>query len=484
MIQELFGKEKQTILTLNRRNQKYIRPLNSSSAKRLADNKLLTKKVLNKLDIKTPDLYKVVRTKKQLEHVDWSTLPKSFVVKPNRGSVGSGILIFYGRRKNSLEWIRPNGQIMDPEDISLHMEKILEGRFSMGNKPDTVIVEERVKTDTELKRYSYKGVPDIRLIIFNNVPVMAMVRLPTKRSDGKANLHAGGICAGIDIASGITTYAMHMKEKSLLEDTYESLEFTYDMKQNLPLRGIKIPYWEEILETAVKCQQASNLGYLGVDIVVDRDKGPLVLELNARPGLGIQIANNAGLRDRLERVEGLKIKSVKHGIRVGKDLFGGEVEHSIEEMSGKKVVNLVEKVSISYRTKSKKEVASTLLDTSTISSRIDRGLANRLGYSDALKVFRSLELPTEYESYGEAQIEIDKVPQEILENSLIKRLAKITENGKIVIRPVIEIDIKISGVNKKIEAIISTRDDMIYSFKLGRVDLKDFLIDPSMTFTK
>jgi D-alanine-D-alanine ligase-like ATP-grasp enzyme len=47
----------------------------------------------------------------------------------------------------------------------------------------------------------------------------------------------------------------------------------------------------------------TKLGYLGVDIVLDRDKGPLLLELNARPGLSIQIANGAGLVPRLEVIE-------------------------------------------------------------------------------------------------------------------------------------------------------------------------------------
>jgi hypothetical protein len=40
-----------------------------------------------------------------------------------------------------------------------------------------------------------------------------------------------------------------------------------------------------------------------VDIVMDRDLGPQILELNARPGLAIQIANNMGLELRLKAIE-------------------------------------------------------------------------------------------------------------------------------------------------------------------------------------
>ncbi|HMW73587.1 MAG TPA: sugar-transfer associated ATP-grasp domain-containing protein, partial [Cellvibrionaceae bacterium] len=60
------------------------------------------------------------------------------------------------------------------------------------------------------------------------------------------------------------------------------------------------------LELACGCYDMTGLGYLGVDLVLDRDLGPLLLELNARPGLSIQIANKAGLLPRLQAVEQLK----------------------------------------------------------------------------------------------------------------------------------------------------------------------------------
>ena len=36
--------------------------------------------------------------------------------------------------------------------------------------------------------------------------------------------------------------------------------------------------------------------------MITPDQGPILLELNARPGLGIQIANLAGLVPRLEKI--------------------------------------------------------------------------------------------------------------------------------------------------------------------------------------
>ena len=210
---------------------------------------------------------------------------------------------------------------MSKRDIILHIENILEGRFSMSSKSDIAIIEERIKTDPLLKQYSYKGVPDIRIICFNNVPIMGMTRLPTKRSNGTANLHSGAICTGIDIATGITTYSMHMNPKSLISDIYEEIDSTIDLKENKKLSGIQIPEWDEILRIALVCQKVSKLGYVGVDIALDKEKGPVVFELNARPGLGIQVANRTGLRWRLEKVTGLEVKSIKHGIRVAKNLL-------------------------------------------------------------------------------------------------------------------------------------------------------------------
>ena len=480
------------ILGLNRRNQEYIRPYNSSFSKYIADNKILTKRILKKELIQTPEMYKLIRSKKQLQFLDWASLPKSFVIKPNKGTGGSGIIVFYGKKKGQEAWIRPNGTIMTQRDIVLHIENILEGRFSMGSKNDIAIIEERIKTDSLLKQYSYKGVPDIRIICFNLVPVMAMLRLPTKRSNGTANLHSGAICTGIDIGTGITTYSMHMKASAFRTDSYKLIDTTLDLAENKPLGGIQIPYWDEILEIALKCQKASKLGYIGVDIALDIEKGPVVFELNARPGLGIQVANQAGIRWRLEKVKDLKIKGIKHGIRVAKNLFGGEIEGNIQAISGRKVLNITEKVFLYKKgtdiTKVKrlktlnKESAKAFLDTGILTSRISSTLANRLGYIKATKDFENLNIPENLNSFKQAQEYIDKYEKEINGHPDIKRFAKILEDGEIKIRPVFEIPIEISNTIKIVEFVSTNTYDSIYPVVIGRSELSGYLIDTSNTF--
>jgi alpha-L-glutamate ligase-like protein len=481
----LLSSEYKKILGLNRRNQEYLRPYNPPSAKNIADNKILTKKVLAREGIKTPVVYKVIRNKKQLAFLDWDSLPKSFVIKPNKGTGGNGIIVFFGKKKKETAWIRPSGEIMSKRDIILHIENILEGRFSMGSKTDVAIIEERVKTDPLLKEYSYRGVPDIRVICFNKVPIMAMTRLPTKRSNGTANLHSGAICTGIDIGTGITTYSMQMNPKALFSDTYENIETTTDLKVNKKLSGIQIPYWDEILRIALVCQKASNLGYVGVDIALDKDNGPVVFELNARPGLGIQVANRTGLRWRLEKVKDLEIKNIKHGIRVAKNLFGGEVEESIEAIRGRKVVNINEKVYLYHNDfkdskKPKRELFTAFMDTGVLTSRISKNVANRLGFLSTVKFFNSLDIPRKFNSLKEAQEYIDENIKKLMEDEKTLRIAKTVEEDGITIRPVVVVTTKISGEKKDIEMIIT--NDTTYPVAIGRADLKGYLIDTSKTF--
>ncbi|KKP90688.1 MAG: Alpha-L-glutamate ligase-like protein, partial [candidate division WS6 bacterium GW2011_GWC1_36_11] len=257
---------------------------------------------------------------------------------------------------------------------------------------------------------------------------------------------------------------------------------------NKKLSGVQIPDWDKILDIAVRCQKASKLGYTGVDIALDADKGPIVFELNARPGLGIQVANQAGLRWRLEKVKGLEVKSIKHGIRVAKNLFGGEVEDSIEAISGRKVININEKITLyykSYKEGSKndnkdREITTAFVDTGMITSRISRSYASRSGYFETMRQFDFLKCPKEFPTFKDAQDYIDEYSKNSQPDGHIIRLAKIFEDGQIVVRPVIIIKIKVSGEVLDLEMIVT--EDTTHSVILGRNDLKDYLIDTSKTF--
>ena len=312
-----------------------------------------------------------------------------------------------------------------------------------------------------------------------------MTRIPTKRSNGTANLHSGAICTGIDIATGITTYSMQMDTSSPFSDTYEDIDMTQDLIENKILSGIHIPEWDNILEIALKCQRVSKLGYIGVDIALDAEHGPIVFELNARPGLGIQVANKAGLRWRLEKVRDIEVRGIKHGIRLAKSLFGGEVEESIETISGRKVVTIDEKVLVYHHNQTKKkegdkEYARAFMDTGVLTSRMSETFANRIGFFTTTQYFKSLNVPQKFNSIKEAQEYIDSHFKALTLEEGIKRIAKIVDGEDVKVRPVVEIKIKISGEVKDIEVVLLENSE--YHLIIGREVLKGYLIDTSKTF--
>lgn len=456
------------ILGINERNLRYLRRYNSRKARKIADDKLLTKRVLKKAGISTPEVYAVIRKHNDLLKFRWDKLPNSFVVKPRSGFGGAGILVFFGKNKKTGNWVRADRSQVSIEQIQSHIANILDGTYSMHNRPDYAIIEERVKMHPVLKPYSFRGIPDVRIIVFNKVPIMAELRLPTRLSGGTANLHAGGVGVGIDMGTGVTTNAI------LHDNIIERHPDT-----NLPLSGIKIPFWNQILRIAVKSQVCTNLGYMGIDIVLDRDKGPMVLELNARPGLAIQIANLEGLKGRLRRVAGVKVKNIERGVRLAKDLFGGEVEEEIEEISGRQVVGPFEFARFYKKDGTKGPVCKTKIDTGAYLSSIDIELAYELGYKEACDYFYSVVSKTIFDSIDEAKKVMAKYYNKVAvhQDLLGISLAKSAVGGARELRPMLLVEFELSGIKVKSRCTIADRGGLMYRAIIGRSDLKNFLID-------
>ena len=281
------------IMGLNERNADFILPFNPRQNYPLVDNKLQTKQLAVQAGIQVPQLYGVVEIIHQIEDLSEQLLGQDdFVVKPAHGSGGEGILIVTGRHAG--RYRKANGATIDDEELGHHISNILGGMYSLGGLPDSALIEYRVKFNPIFSGISFQGVPDIRTLVFRGVPLLAMIRLPTRLSDGKANLHQGAIGVGIDLASGRTFSGVwHEKPVHQHPDTGGKLA------------GRVIPYWDEILCMTAKCHEFAGLGFIGVDIVLDEALGPMMLEINARPGLSIQLANRIGLLPRLRHVEAL-----------------------------------------------------------------------------------------------------------------------------------------------------------------------------------
>ncbi|WP_028575672.1 alpha-L-glutamate ligase-like protein [Desulfonatronovibrio hydrogenovorans] len=281
------------ILGMNRRNADFILPFNPRRNYPLVDDKVLTKDLAGQAGLAVPRLFGVVDSNYQLRKLaELLADLDSFVIKPSRGSGGNGILVAQSRQGS--HFFKPDGSVLDLNRIKYHAANIISGMYSLGGIMDKAMIEYRVRFDPIFREISFQGVPDIRVIVFKGVPVMSMLRLPTRLSSGRANLHQGAIGVGVDISSGTT-----------LKAVWKNRPITRHPDTAAPLKSITIPCWDEILLNAAQSREIAGLDYLGVDIVLDAELGPLILEFNVRPGLAIQLANGQGLAPRLEKIQSL-----------------------------------------------------------------------------------------------------------------------------------------------------------------------------------
>ena len=282
------------VLGLNERNADFIQRLNPRRLFPRVDDKTITKELALSAGMAVPDLYGVIAHQARVrDFADIVREHDSFVIKPARGSGGDGILVVTSRSQRKRDTFRlSSGILISADEIFHHISNIVGGQYSLSGNRDKALIEYCVRFDPTFAEVSYQGVPDIRVVVYRGYPAMAMVRLPTRASDGKANLHQGAVGAGVDLSTGET-----------LTGVLNDVVVEEHPDTGALVGGLKIPEWDFILQSAAKGYDVTGLGYLGVDMVIDRDRGPLILEMNARPGLSIQIANCTGLANRIARIE-------------------------------------------------------------------------------------------------------------------------------------------------------------------------------------
>lgn len=310
--------EAKGIMGINRRNADYVLKYNKRSLYPIVDDKIITKERAVAAGMQVPEMYGIISTEKEISKLDEIIGGRSdFVVKPAQGAGGDGILVIADRFEDRYRTI--SGRIISHDEIEHQISSILTGLYSLGGHRDRALIEYRVTPDQIFKSISYEGVPDIRVIVLMGYPVMAMLRLPTRQSGGKANLHQGAIGVGVDLATGTTlrgTWLNNIISKH--PDTTNAVD------------GVQLPNWDGFMKLAAECYELCGLGYIGVDMVLDQDRGPLILELNARPGLNIQIANDCGLTHRTRAVEDRleqfahngRVESPEERVRFVQALFG------------------------------------------------------------------------------------------------------------------------------------------------------------------
>ncbi|MDH3998382.1 MAG: alpha-L-glutamate ligase-like protein, partial [Desulfuromonadales bacterium] len=199
--------KKAGIVGMNRRNVELIAQNNPRRLYPRVDDKLQTKQIIKQLDIAAPAMIGVAKTQFHVRQLgEFLSDCKQFVIKPSKGSGGKGILVITDR--DGEDFVKPSGAKVTLKELQHHVSNTLSGLYSLGGKPDVAMIEELVEFSDVFDGFSYEGVPDVRVIIFRGYPVMAMTRLSTHESDGKANLHQGAVGLGIDIATGRSLQAV------------------------------------------------------------------------------------------------------------------------------------------------------------------------------------------------------------------------------------------------------------------------------------
>ncbi|MDD3998932.1 MAG: sugar-transfer associated ATP-grasp domain-containing protein [Candidatus Shapirobacteria bacterium] len=455
-------KQYRQFLTKNERNKVYLRK-NTAEGRATADNKYKSKKKMMKAGINVPKLIARFKNSEEMENFEWNKLEGNFVIKPVSGYGGEGILIIrraiIRQRADQPGFLMMNGKVISVEEIKLHCLEILAGKYSLHGTTDGVIVEERIKIHPLFLTLTKSGTPDIRVIVYNRVPVMAMLRIPTEKSGGKANLQQGAYGLGIDLASGITTFGIEGKGVEVRKI------YDFGKKKMIKVNGIKIPFWKEVLETAVKCQGAiPGLGFVGVDVVIDKEDGPKILELNARSGLSIQLCNKAGLKSRIEKIDDIAVRSDEHGIALAKYLFGEKFSDKVSEKEKDKTIQPLEIIKLKIPKGFKPELQKSSIikqgkhrvievrakvDTGAFRSSIDRNLAEKLGLLSSEKIL--------YFRHYKSSL------------------------GKHKNRPVIGISFWLKGKKVVTAVNVADRDKLRTKFLLGRKDLEGFLVSAVRT---
>jgi hypothetical protein len=152
--------------------------------------------------------------------------------------------------------------------------------------PDGV-VEAYVVQHPEMLRLCPSSVNTIRVVTFssNTAPVTADgkymdIAYTALRIGGGGsivdNFHSGGMVSVIDLEGGyLITDAADM----------ECNVFTHHPATGVEIKGFQIPHYQEVLDMVTEAVTKNKLeGYLGWDIAIAED-GPLLIEVNNRPGV-------------------------------------------------------------------------------------------------------------------------------------------------------------------------------------------------------
>ena len=128
------------ILGMNRRNHSYIGRYNPRRLYPLVDDKLKTKQLALAAGVSVPELIGTIREQHEVSQISEMVKDQQgFCIKPARGSGGKGIVLI-ARHHNGF-YYKPNNKPETLDNLERHVSNILAGLYSLGGKPDTVLIQ-------------------------------------------------------------------------------------------------------------------------------------------------------------------------------------------------------------------------------------------------------------------------------------------------------------------------------------------------------
>ncbi len=358
------------ILWIHKRNNNYIKKFNPQKGIRLAKNKIKTKKFLYERWIPVPKTLFECKSESDRLQFDFTQIRSTqFVLKPNKWSKWEGIVIVQDmKRTTSAEqqyswWDKIRGLDrkiilsgymflikgiwISEYELKKQMIGIFKGLYNQSHIHDTLLIEEKLIPWKGFELFCQYGLADIRIIMFNLVPTIAMLRVPTQESGWKANLAQWGIGLWVDIVTGKIT-SLYYQWESYHQDFPTEWMF---------LHNKKVPYRQEILQHSSNIQYFVNSGYLGMDWVIT-EHGPKLLEINARSWLEIQNITGIPLLQIMKKIEDIDVTTPSKWLQISRTLFSTE---KINELKDNQIIYLSQTGKIIYRNKEKNKISTVIV---------------------------------------------------------------------------------------------------------------------------
>lgn len=223
-----------------------------------------------------PDFYYIFRNKdmfyaryKDFVRREWLFLPKTskeefivfmenkeqVIVKPSNESCGIGV-----------------------EKLNKSSFKDLEDMYGYISSMPSRIVEEVIPQHELINKINPSSVNTLRIVTICSEGKAHIIYAFIRIGNGDRpvdNINAGGMCAPIDVDTGIISHVGYDKDR---------ITYTHHPKTGCPIEGYQIPMWKDAVQMALDCAILTpEMGYAGWDVAIT-PTGPVIVEGNDFPG--------------------------------------------------------------------------------------------------------------------------------------------------------------------------------------------------------